>query len=108
MHHMKAHRLKKKWYIWVGIALIGQIPKRPHSRARVIYTRYCGYIRPDGDGLVSSFKWVQDGIVLAGVLANDRTDNIHAEYRWFPASAKDKKITVEIIPVDHRLHPSDP
>ena len=97
--------MKKEWYLLVKLALRGQVPDVPFARACVLYERHCGTRRPDRDNLVSGFKWIQDGLVLAGLLEDDREENIYAYHGWHPASKKDKRVTVSIVPI---LTPTDP
>lgn len=55
---------------------------------------------PDFDGLVSSFKPIIDGLVISGVLENDRSANIgQPDYHWEYAPPKAGKITVRIFEV---------
>jgi Holliday junction resolvase RusA-like endonuclease len=98
-HHMSLHREKKQWYGWVHIALGRQRPKEPFDRICVEYVRHCGYTRPDRDNLQSGFKWIQDALVLSGVVRDDTEDCIEAYHDWKKSSKKDKKITVRIVPV---------
>lgn len=71
-------------------------PAEPLERAHLILTRHSSS-EPDFDGLAVSFKPVIDGLVEAGVLANDKSGNIgQPEYRWFKAPMKMGFITVEV------------
>lgn len=64
-------------------ALVGaQRPAKPLETATLVCTR-ASSVQPDADGLVAGFKWVIDGLVKCGVLANDKWKNIAMpEYRW--------------------------
>jgi hypothetical protein len=78
-------------------------PPKPLENASLILTR--GSSRePDYDGLVSGFKHVIDGLVIAGILVNDKRENIGIPtYIWEPAKPKGGYIRVrveEIIPND--------
>lgn len=99
MHHMAKNRECKKWKHWVWRATIGKKPSEPLLVAAVTYERFCGYQEPDYDNLVSGFKWVQDGLVEAGILTDDRRGNIESEYVWHKAAPKDKRIRVTIDPI---------
>lgn len=76
----------------------GRLPKGgPLKKAQLILTRVSA-VSPDSDGLVSSFKWVIDGLVRAGVLVNDGYGNIGMpEYRWEKGSRGQGKIRVVVI-----------
>jgi hypothetical protein len=57
-------------------------------------------VQPDYDGLVSGFKHVIDGLVLAKVLINDDQETIGIpEYKWVKADPKEGfiRVTVEEI-----------
>jgi Holliday junction resolvase RusA-like endonuclease len=67
------------------------------DKARVRFTRHSS-IRPDFDNLAASFKAVQDGLIDAGVIANDTFAVIgNPEYSWEKASPKGGKITIEVF-----------
>lgn len=73
------------------------IPEIPLLRARLKLTR-CSAKRPDFDGTVSSFKWVIDGLVKAGVIINDDIDVIgEPEYKWEQTSPKCGHIKIEVL-----------
>lgn len=66
------------------------------AKAKVTLTRHSSR-EPDFDGLVASFKPVIDGLVIAGVLVNDKTDNIgQPEYRWEKTARAKGFITVKV------------
>ncbi len=72
-------------------------PEKPLKKARLVLTRYSSN-SPDFDGLVSSFKHVIDGLVDAGVIQNDKFENIGApEYVWEKCGRRAGKITVEVF-----------
>lgn len=69
-------------------------------KAKLTLTRYSS-VSPDPDGLVSSFKHVIDGLVLGGVIVNDRFENISMpDYRWVKCKPKEGKIHVVVESVD--------
>jgi hypothetical protein len=52
---------------------------------------------PDFDSLVMSFKHVCDGLVLAGVIKDDKSSVIgQPSYKWIKAKQKDSKIKVRV------------
>ena len=102
LHHMAKYRGSRKWYNWVRIALAGSIPKTPYNRARIRYERHHGFVEPDQDNLVSGFKWIQDGIVMAGVVSNDTQSIIMTEHHWFPSSPKKSHVVIEIEDLTHQ------
>lgn len=74
----------------------------PLEKAHLRLTRFSS-IEPDFDGLVISFKHVIDGLVRAGVLANDKISNIgQPEYFWQKTKANHGKIKIEVFRADGR------
>jgi len=99
MNWRTLHRRRKEWKEWVSLALRAcRIPDEPLRSAVVVYDRYCGYQEPDYDNLVSSFKWVQDAIVEAGVVADDARRFLETHHHWHPATPLEKRIRVRIVP----------
>lgn len=99
---MHWREVKAKKIVWYGLTLAAvrkQRPLVPFERALVVYTRHCGHKRPDRDNLVSSFKWIQDALVYAGVLAGDEDHQVDAVHDWQPASPKEKRVAVVIMPI---------
>lgn len=78
---------------------VGATLVTPMKRAKLILTRFSS-VSPDPDGLVSGFKHVIDGLVLAGVLENDKVENIGMpDYRWmkWPKGKGKIRVVVEEI-----------
>ena len=72
------------------------LPAFPMSRAKLTLIRYSS-VSPDFDGLVSSFKHVIDALIAAGILENDKFENIGAPtYEWRKAPPKKGHITVTV------------
>lgn len=85
---------------WKGIvhsiAKAAGLPRAPCKTARLHLTRYSS-VSPDPDGLVSGFKAIVDGLVEAGVLANDRFENIGMPtYDWQKVKPKQGRIRVVV------------
>lgn len=74
-HWTKRHGHAKRWKMVVYMAVRTKCPDTPLKRAQLTLIR-CSSKDSDFDGLVSSFKHVIDGLVEAGVLENDRHENI--------------------------------
>lgn len=87
----------RKWR-WCVVMMVGdKCPEKPLKKARLILTRHSSS-NPDFDGLVSSFKAPIDGLVDAGVIENDRFENIGApEYVWQKTGRRGGKITIEVL-----------
>jgi hypothetical protein len=99
LHWRSLQEKKSKWYEWTAMAVAAQVPPEPFERACVRYSRYCGFREPDYDNLVSGFKWIQDGLVRAGVLRGDEVRHLETHYEWHPASPKEKRVHIQIVPV---------
>lgn len=85
-----------KWKKWVCAAINAgrKFKEWPLEKANLTLIRHSSS-RPDPDGLVSGFKAVIDGLVVAGVLKNDKFKNIGMpNYMWQPAAPKKGFITV--------------
>lgn len=86
----------QKWHRLVGLVVSGKRPPLPLVRARLILTRFSS-ASPDADGLVSTFKFVIDGLVKSGILLDDRWENIQMpHYQWKKVPAKHGKIHVVV------------
>lgn len=90
------------WKNAVAVELIGRWPGpqspmgQPMKQARLTLTRFSS-VSPDPDGLVSGFKHVIDGLVLAGVMENDKMENIGMpDYRWVKWPKGNGKIRVVV------------
>lgn len=72
-------RLKRGWRTWAVASLrSARVPAL--GRARVTFTRHSSGM-PDADAVVSAFKYVQDALVLAGVIDDDDPSHLRATYR---------------------------
>jgi hypothetical protein len=91
------HRLAQEWKGRAIVAAKAEgVPQAPLKHARLVLTRYSS-VSPDPDGLVSGFKAIVDGLVAAGVLENDRFDNIGMpDYRWEKVPQRAGKVRVEV------------
>lgn len=78
------------------VVLSGGRPKTPLKKAKLTLIRYSS-TEPDADGLISGFKHVVDGLIVAGVIENDRMGNIGIpDYRWERAPRNQGKIKVVV------------
>ncbi len=88
---------RKKWRRAVAMAAIAfGPPKAPLEKAKLTLTRRSS-VAPDGDGLISGFKSTIDGLCDAGVLVNDRLENIGIPtYVWEQAPRGKGSIQIEV------------
>lgn len=100
MHWRVAQKHKKDWYERVAIAVRGQVPEEPWVQARGIFTRYCGYKRPDKVNLASGFKWIEDALIREGIIVDDSPEHFDSSYRWEKASPREKRIRIEVFRTD--------
>lgn len=98
-HWAVQSRERRYWRSAVAVCMIGHKPPVPLKRAHLTLTRFSASA-PDSDNLAASFKSVVDGLVDAGVLENDRYENIGMpSYQWAPAKRGDGHITVEVVEI---------
>jgi len=101
LHWRSKNRQRSDWQERVMEAVKPMTPPAPFERAFVRYTRYCGFQEPDYDNLVSSWKWIQDALVRAGILTDDRRADIETHYDWEKARPADKRVRVQVVPILH-------
>ncbi len=66
------------------------------EKAMLTLTRHSSQ-EPDFDNMVSSFKYIIDGLVQAQVISNDRSANIgQPQYLWKQAPAKQGYVTIKV------------
>lgn len=98
MHWRAKMKYVRYWHEMVW--MVRKIPPAPLLRAKLTLTRFSSS-EPDFDGLVSSFKPVIDGLVVAGVLVNDKMSNIgQSVYQWEKCKRKEGRIHVLIEGLD--------
>ena len=76
------HRDTQAWRRAVAFGATGRTPPKPLRRARVVFKRF-GERELDFTNLVDSFKALEDGLVGAGILADDKPANYvggHPDY----------------------------
>lgn len=96
LHWAAKNKIVQQWKALVRFAVGHQVPKEPLEKAELIYTRYSSRCL-DFDNLVNSYKAVQDGLVGAGVIQDDKVKNIgYPTYRWVKTKQKQGYITIEI------------
>lgn len=90
-------RHRKRWHRFVAELVLVQRarPTAPLRHARVICTRYSA-VAPDADNLGYSFKPLVDGLVEAGVLADDSPDVLEQELRWSRAPFGAGRVTMTV------------
>lgn len=98
-HWRKRQRLRKQWERRVSAEVLASDagkPPKPLESARVTVTR-CSAKQPDADNLAQSGKWILDGLVKAGVLADDAPSVIGQPlYQWEPAKPKHGRVVVTV------------
>ena len=95
-HWAKDAGVVKRWRERTAFEIGRHKPRRPLVRAELEFERHSAS-EPDFDNLVASFKPILDGIVLAGVLADDKPSNIGSpRYYWRKASRGGGFVTVKL------------
>ena len=86
----------KSWRNLVAMATLGAKPPHPLKSATLALTRYSTR-EPDFDGLVSSFKHIIDGLVDAGIIADDKPSVIgQPAFYWHKAAPKNGHVLIQV------------
>lgn len=89
-------RLKKGWRTWAVQSLrSARVPAL--GRARVTFTRHSSGT-PDADAVVASCKYVQDALVVAGVIVDDAPAHLQATYRAARCPQGQAHVDIDIEP----------
>lgn len=89
-------RVKKGWRTWAVDAIrAARVPAL--GRARVVFTRHSSG-SPDADAVVAACKYVQDALVLAGVIDDDDPAHLRATYRAARCPQGRAHVDIEIEP----------
>ena len=80
-NHAHDYQQRKKYWAWLIMAAVGRNkPKKPIKRASVTITYYFpNLIRRDPDNY--SGKFINDGLVNAGILEDDSFNNVNLSLR---------------------------
>ena len=89
------HGRKMMWRKWVGMALMGQVPKIPFAQAKATFVR-CSSVQPDDDGLTHGFKAVRDSLKFFGVIVDDKPSCLKSVYIWERAKPGAGRIRVTV------------
>lgn len=87
----------RKWKraVWAAVQIAGK-PTQPMRSARIELIRHSS-TEPDFDNLVSSFKWILDGLIDSGVIVSDKPSVIgQPGYQWKKAAPKYGFIEVKV------------
>lgn len=99
-HWRTKHGHAKTWKRAVWRACWHLRPEQPLEKAKLTLVR-CSSVEPDADGMIISFKPVIDGLVEAGVLADDKISNIGIpEYKWERAKRGSGHVKVRVVSED--------
>jgi hypothetical protein len=98
------HRLKKNWEgIIEGYKPIR--PKKPIDRAIIYYIfHFKTNRRQDPDNMASAVKFINDGLVNAGFLADDTFDNVDIRIRRGQKSPEGEFTEIVIIDLNNLVH----
>lgn len=90
-----SHYAKKRWQERVinHVVLMRLKPESPLLRAAISLTRFSTH-RPDQDNLAGSFKPVLDGLVKAGVIADDSNEIIDVKWNWEKTKRMQSRIRI--------------
>lgn len=83
-----------KWQRLIAFAAAGKLPKEPLKKAQLTLIRHSS-MPPDFNGLVYSFKVVEDALVKLGVIEDDNMSVIgKPDYRWEKAKKGQGFVTI--------------
>lgn len=90
-----------KWKNLVVLSVgVSRRPPEPLKKAKLVLTRFSS-VAPDFDGLVSGFKHIIDGLVLAKVIRDDKVITVgQPKYNWEQVGPGQGKIRVEVVEVE--------
>lgn len=95
-HWRARHGHAVSWKSKVRQAAEYRRPEKPLEKAKLTLVRVSS-VQPDVDGLVSSFKHIVDGLVEAGILVNDKPENIGMpDYKWERGAQKAGHVKVKV------------
>lgn len=101
--HWSRTIIKRKWEGKVVSAVLEALrrwPAEPLERARVTIVR-CSTREPDYDNLAQGGKFILDGLVKAGVIADDSPQVIgRPDYRWEKAPPAKGCVRVRVEEID--------
>ena len=69
------------------------------KRAVIVCHWYCRDRRKDPDNISAGCKFILDGLVKAGVLANDGWRQVAGIEHWFEVDKKNPRVEIELKPV---------
>lgn len=94
-HYWKIKSEKDKWHKLIICEIGLNRPDVPLKKAKIDFTRFSAK-KPDKDGLISGFKYVQDALVLGGIIEDDSDDVIDTSHAWEFAGRRKGKIRIVV------------
>jgi len=96
-HWSQKTKEKNKWHSLVALAVKGKTPWKPVKKYELVLTRFSAS-EPDFDGLTSTWKWIIDGLIQAGVIDDDKLSNSGPWGIYWEKAPKNKGyVTIEVI-----------
>jgi hypothetical protein len=96
LHWAVKVREARSWKNLVNVATRNAKPPHPLKAATLALTRYSTR-EPDFDGLVSSFKHIIDGLVDAGIIADDKPSVIgQPAFYWHKVAPKNGHVLIQV------------
>ena len=88
---------KRHWEESVYWATVGETPVEPLERASLRIVRHSSGPEPDFDNLVQGGKFLADGLVKAGVLADDKPSVVPVrEYLWEKCKRGEGRVCISV------------
>ncbi len=96
LHHMARHQQNIHWKGLVWRQTRKKLPPAPLEKAKLTVT-FCSAVPRDHDNIIASVKPILDGLVVSGVLEDDKIVNIgFPEYRFEKVKRKDAGVRVVV------------
>jgi len=96
MHWTQKKRMVKEIHDTIAYITLAKRPKKPLKQAKISCERHSS-VRPDYDGLVSSFKHVIDALITSQIIEDDNLDVIGVpEFKWIKAKPTEGFIVVSV------------
>jgi len=101
-HHLKYSTMKKRYTDLVAwSAMSAKLPIIDHADFEIIW--YCKNKKKDKDNITAGQKFIFDGLVTAGVIANDGWAQIGDVNHAFRLDKQNPRVVVRILEASSRI-----
>lgn len=103
MHHHEEAKQKKEWeeVVWLETLAQNIKPSKPIKKAKVTYTFFfANNRRHDPTNAYGCVKWLEDGLVYAGVLEDDSFDHVKNDVEKGGVDKINPRVEIEIVELE--------